>query len=501
MKTLETTVKSTNQQSWQTFTMEETMKQEAATAKFARKVWLIFAIAFVLLFSACSQQPVPQNSEELEPQFIPMFWKQLGGALDVTPANNSRQPSLAVNATGNLYAAWTEDPCGFNCYKVMVKRWVGAPFNTWFSMGGALNVDMNKVAYTYADHNIAVSGTTPVVAFNECTSISFPANCNVYVKRWQNNTWVLLGGKLNFNSGHYPSLALNSQNQPVVAWFERNINGYNIYVKRWTGSAWVSLGPVPGANPAINPSSANIASMPSLAMQKATRTTPEKIAVAWQECAVPGIVSGNFSPFTCQHQIFARYYDVATNTWKAWLGASGAVNVSSNRDANSPSLELTSTGTPVIAFTECKVNGDCPNFSDQDVYVKRYGTKKIGNFFVFGFHLLGSPLDVNPLQVTGLPSLAIGLNNIPVVAWMEGGSTSSGNAGIRVKRWNEGSASWQFYSGVSGNPLNVSQTENAFEPSLVISSSGTPSVAFTEGQEGGGGVLANIYVRQLQALP
>jgi hypothetical protein len=241
--------------------------------------------------------------------------------------------------------------------------------------------------------------------------------------------------------------------------------------------------------------------MPSLAVQKATRTTPEKIAVAWQECAVPGIVSGNFSPFTCQHKIFARYYDTATNTWKAWLGASGAINVSSSRDANSPSLELTSTGTPVIAFTECKVNGNCPNFSDQDVYVKRYGLKKIGNFFVFGFHLLGAPLDVNPLQVTGLPSLAMGLNNVPVVAWMEGGSTSAGNAGIRVKHWNEGSASWQFYSGVNGNPLNISQTENAFEPSLVISSTGTPSVAFTEGQEGGNGVLANIYVRQLQPLP
>jgi hypothetical protein len=501
MKRPESTVKSANQLLWETFSMEETVKQEAATAKLVRKFCLMLVSAFVLLFSACSQQPTPQASEDLEPQFIPMTWKQLGSALDVTPASNSRQPSLAVNSNGELFAAWTEDPCGFNCYKVMVKRWDG---NQWSSMGGPLNVDnINKVAYTMTDRAIAVSGTTPVVAFNECNSIAFPANCNVYVKRWNiaTSTWILLGGKLNFNSGHYPSIALNSSNQPVVAWFERNINGYNIYVKRWNGAAWVSLGPVAGANPAVNPSSATIASMPSLAVQKATRTTPEKIAVAWQECAIPGIVSGNFSPFTCQHKIFAKYYDVPTNTWKAWLGASGALNVSSSRDANSPSLELTSTGTPVIAFTECKVNGDCPNFSDQDVYVKRYGTKKIGSFFVFGFHPLGAPLDVNPLQLTGLPSLAIGLNNVPVVAWTESGSTGSGNAGIRVKRWNEGSASWQFYSGVSGSPLNISQTENAFEPSLVISSAGTPSVAFSEGQEGGNGIATNIYVRQLQAIP
>jgi hypothetical protein len=436
--------------------------------------------------SVCSS---PRASENLEPQFIPMFWKQLGGALDVTPANNSRSPSLAVNSQGSLYAAWTEDTGGFNNYKVMVKRYAAAPFNAWFSVGAALNVDLNKFAITRPDGAIAVIGSRPAVAFHECDGIGFPANCKVYVKRWNGASWVLLGSKLNgVGSGYYASLALDDSSLPVVAWFERALGGYNIYVKRWNGAAWVSLGG------AVNANAGKLASLPSLAVRNG------KVAVAWQECAVPVSVSGNPSPFTCQHHILVRTFDTATNTWKASLGASGAINVNSSRDAKLPSLELTSTGTPVVAFVECVQTGvACHENSDHNVYVKRYGSRRVGDFIVFGFQLMGTALDVNIAQATKWPSLAISSTDIPMVAWSEAGSTPSGFTGIRVKRWVEGSASWQLNSGVSGASLNVSQTQHDDEPSLVISSTGAPSVAFSEGQEGGNGVLANIYVRQLQA--
>lgn len=488
MKDLNPVTQTANQLLWQTFTVEETMKKQPAPSKVARKLGLIFLVAIVLLFSACSQQPTPKISEDLESQFVPMTWKQMGGALDVNPAMNSRNPSLAVNAQGSLYAAWSEDSTGLNSMKVIVKRWAAAPFNTWIQVGAALNVDLNKAAFKPA---IAV-GTDgrPVVAFHECNSGVFPTTdvCDVYVRQYDAGGWKLLGGKLNAGNGYYASLAMDSQNRPVLAWFEKRvilgITGYNIYVKRWDGIKWMSLGG------AVNTSLTKLASMPSLAVKN------DKIAVAWQECAT----SGNSNPLTCQHQIFVRNYDAATNTWKASLGASGAINVNSNRDAKLPSLELTSTGTPIVAFVECvQVNAACHENSDHNVYVKRYGTKNIGGFIVFGFHLLGNALDVNILQATKWPSLAIGPSDAPMVAWSEGGSTGSGMAGIRVKRWVEGSASWQFNSGVSGASLNVSQTQHDDEPSLVFSSTGQPSVAFQEAQDGGSGVLANIYVRQLQA--
>ncbi len=492
MKTSATFNKPSNQHLWQTFKMEDFMKTPTAT-KIVNKLWLILVTVATLLLGACSQQPMPKETENLESQLIPTFWKQLGSALDVNPANNSRSPSIAVNSTGNLFAAWTEDTTGSNGYKVMVKRWVAAPFNSWVSMGTALNVDPKKFAITRPDGAIAVTGSKPVVAFHECTTINFPSTCNVYVKRWDGAAWGLLGGKLNFNNGYYASVALDSQNNPVVAWFERALGGYNIYVKRWNGAAWVSLGPVPGANPALNPSSGNLASMPSLAVKN------DKIAVAWQQCAIPVSVSGNPSPFTCRHQILARSYDATTNKWKEFLGSAGAVNVNTSRDAKLPSLELTSTGTPIVAFVECvQANVACHENSDHNVYVKRYGTKTVGGFVIFGFHLLGNALDVNILAASKWPSLALSPNNAPMVAWSEGSSTGAGFAGIRVKRWIEGSASWQFNSGVSGASLNISQTQHGDEASLAISSTGTPSVAFFEAQEGGNGILANIYVRQLQ---
>jgi hypothetical protein len=485
MKNPEATTQTTNQHLWQTFTMEE-MKKQPRTIK---SLYLAILAALVILFSACSQQPVPTETDDLEPQLIPMFWKQIGSALDVNPANNSRSPSLAVNASGNLYAAWTEDTTGSNNYKVMVKRWAAAPFNTWFSVGGALNVISTNYAITRPDGAIAMMGNTPVVAFHECNSLAFPGSCNVYVKSWNGSAWKLMGGKLNIKSGYYASVSIDGLGRPVVAWFERSFGGFSIYVKRWSGVNWVSLGG------AANVDAAKLASMPSLAIKN------DKVAVAWQECITTVTVSGNISPFTCQHRIFARFYDAATNTWKAWLGASGAINVNSNRDAKLPSLELTSTGTPVVAFVECvQVGVACHENSDHNVYVKRYGPKRVGGFIVFGFQQLGSALDVNIAQATKWPSLAIGLNDTPVVAWSEGGSTGSGFAGIRVRAWNAASASWKPYSGVSDSPLNISQTQHADEPSLVISSTGKPSVAFQEGQEGGNGVLMNIYVRQLQPL-
>jgi hypothetical protein len=493
MKRPQSIVTSTNQHLWQTFSMEETVKQEAAPSKLVRKLWLMFVTAFVLLLGACSQQPTPQASEDLEPQLIPMTWKQLGGALDVTPANNSRSPSLAVNSSGSLYAAWTEDTTGSNNYKVMVKRWAAAPFNTWFSVGGELNVISTNYAMTRPDGAIGMMGNTPVVAFHECNSLAFPGSCNVYVKSWNGSAWKLMGGKLNIKSGHYASLAVDSLNRPVVAWFERVFGGFNIYVKRWENGTWQSLGPVPGIDSGISANADKLASMPSLAVKN------DKVAVAWQECITTVTVSGNSSPFTCQHQIFARFYDASTNTWKGWLGASGAMNVDANRDAKLPSLELTSTGTPVVAFVECvQVSAACHENSDHNVYVKRYGSRRVGSFIVFGFQQLGGALDVNIAQATKWPSLAINPNDVPIVAWTEGGSTSSGFAGIRVRGWNAVSASWKPYSGVNDSPLNISQTQHADEPSLVISSTGKPSVAFFEAQEGGNGVLANIYVRQLQ---
>jgi hypothetical protein len=474
-----------NQHLWQTFKMEETMKQQPASAQLARKPWLVFIVAMVLLFSACSQQPTPQ-AEDLEPQLAPIVpvpaWKQLGGALDVNPALNSRSSSLGVSTTGSLYAAWSEDSSGINLQKVVVKRWASAPFNSWFQVGTALNVESSKVALK---PSLAMgTDNKPVVAFHECNSISFPAICNVYVKRWSGAAWVLLSSKLNVNSGYYASLAIDSLNRPVVAWFERALGGYNIYVKRWTGAGWASLGG------AVNVDSSKLASMPSLAVGTGNPV------VAWQECAVSVSVSGNPSPFTCQHRILVRSYDAATNTWKASLGASGAINVNSSRDAKLPSLKLTSGGTPIVAFVECvQVGVACHENSDHNVYVKRYGTKKVGSFFVFGFHLMGNALDVNIAQATKWPSLAIDPNDNPMVAWAEGGSTSAGFGGIRVKRWVSTTSTWQTVS--SPNPLNISPNQHDDEPSLVISSTETPSVAFQEAQDAVG-VLANIYVRRLQ---
>jgi Bacterial Ig domain len=105
-----------------------------------------------------------------------------------------------------------------------------------------------------------------------------------------------------------------------------------------------------------------------------------------------------------------------------------------------------------------------------------------------GFVLLGSgSLDVNPNQDADYPSLALDSNGNPVVAWSENDGTSYN---IYVKRW-DGTA----WASVGSGFLDVNPNLYAYEPSLVLDSSGNPVVAWYE-NDGTGGASYNIYVKR-----
>ena len=68
---------------------------------------------------------------------------------------------------------------------------------------------------------------------------------NIYVKRWNGNSWLQLGTHLDVNlslNATTPA-SLDSLGNPVVSWQEMMATFHNIYVKRWNGgSTWVQLG-------------------------------------------------------------------------------------------------------------------------------------------------------------------------------------------------------------------------------------------------------------------
>jgi hypothetical protein len=82
----------------------------------------------------------------------------------------------------------------------------------------------------------------PVVAWSEFDGLTY----NIYVWRWSGNSWDPIGGGLSANPGitsaFWPSLQLDAQGNPIVAWVERSDTGQKVHVWQWTGSYWRSLG-------------------------------------------------------------------------------------------------------------------------------------------------------------------------------------------------------------------------------------------------------------------
>ena len=96
---------------------------------------------------------------------------------------------------------------------------------------------------------------------------------NIYVKRWNGSSWVQLGTFLDVNTNQNaanPSIALDSSGNPVVSWKEFDGTSSNIYVKRWTGSTWQQTTDI------FDNVKANNAVYPSLALDSANNPV-----VAW----------------------------------------------------------------------------------------------------------------------------------------------------------------------------------------------------------------------------
>jgi hypothetical protein len=163
-------------------------------------------------------------------------WTTLGAAVNASPIHDAERPALAIDRDGRPVLAWQE--YNGQQFQIFVKGWNGAGWQAPNNNAAPLNVNPVNDAVT-PSLALASSGE-PVVAWDESTD----TNHVVYVKRWQSGAWALLGGALNTNavsSDYTPSLALDSSNNPVVAFNEAQ-ESTRVYVKRWTAQGWTQLG-------------------------------------------------------------------------------------------------------------------------------------------------------------------------------------------------------------------------------------------------------------------
>lgn len=162
----------------------------------------------------------------------------------------------------------------------------------------------------------------PVVAFLQGEVLQ----TQLLVKRWNGTAWEALGGTLNRGNPSYltaPRLVLGTQDHPTVAWTE-DVAGLDIlHAARWDGTRWQPLG---------GRISRTSASQVALALDGQGRP-----ALAWVE------ERGD------QGQLHLARWD-----GRAWVQA-GPLNLDPGRDARNPAIAL-SGGNLVLAWRE-DVNG------------------------------------------------------------------------------------------------------------------------------------------------
>jgi hypothetical protein len=313
-------------------------------------------------------------------------WERLGGALDMNLRNNAQHPAVTLDTNGNPIVAWQEyDSSGTNpkrAEQLHVKRWTG---KGWQSLGSALNIDTTKNA---EDPAIASSPGGIFVAWTESDPASSDS-ASLRVKVWNatSSAWEPQGGRVNVSSNKSaftPSLALDSMDQPVVAWREANGND-NIHIASFDGTTW-GLRRVLDAIP-----NSTSGEKPALAV-----TQNDTAYVAWTE------FDGSSS------NVYVRQVYADANAMPI-LG-NAPVDLTVNANTSSPSLAVDATGNVYVAWTE-----DSSTDRSTNLNVKRWSdTGK-------RWQRLGSSLDVNPARTVEIPSIALNADLQPLVAFDEEG--------------------------------------------------------------------------------
>lgn len=175
--------------------------------------------------------------------------------------------------------AWADTTSG-NA-EIYVKRWNGS---SWVEIGtgSASNGGISRNSGFSSEPSLAFTfNGKPVVAWQD-TSSGINA---IYVKRWNGTAWVEMGsgsasnGGISGNASHSvsPSLAMDPNGAPLVAWANNTTDSRQIYVKRWNGVAWVEIDSGSASNDGVSNSSKQ-SNIPSLSVDKRSGQP----VVAWQ---------------------------------------------------------------------------------------------------------------------------------------------------------------------------------------------------------------------------
>jgi hypothetical protein len=169
------------------------------------------------------------------------------GEISVYGPNNQNRnyPSLRIDSSNNPHIAWQDPELGN--YEIYYLKWNGSAWVDADGTGrGEIDIYTDTGSSTYPSLSLD-SDQNPAIAWRDDTLGAF----DIYYFFWNGSAWVDADGTGQESIDIYtdagtsciPSLALNSDNNnPAITWFDNTTGGptiYEIYYLYFDGSAWV----------------------------------------------------------------------------------------------------------------------------------------------------------------------------------------------------------------------------------------------------------------------
>jgi hypothetical protein len=390
-----------------------------------------------------------------------------GGGVSGTPGR-SYDPAVAASAVGRAWVAWADNSGAAGRGEILVRHWNGVAFvaaGGSTSAGGISNTPGAESAHPVIAVNRA---GVPFVAWHDFAS----GNNEVYVRQWNGTSWAEVGAgsaggggiSRNGSNSFRAAITIATNGLPVVAWTDGFGSATEIYARQWNGTAWVEMGAGSAGGGGVS-NSAGVSSDAALA------------------AGPGGVVYLTWSDTTAGNaEIYVKKW-----TGAAWetvgAGSASGGGISNNSGASfAPTIAVGADRQPVVAWVD-------RSGGDTEIYLKRF----TGSTWVaLGPSATGGGVSNNGGASLD-PSLVIGANNLPLVAWSD---QSSANADIYVKRWsgsgwgpfgNSGSAT---FGGVS-NSLGFSG-----EPVAAMTRDGSVVLAWSDDSTGAGQIYLRRYSQE-----
>ena len=247
-----------------------------------------------LAYTECSA-PLSTDCKVVVKKWDGAAWVAVGAGGGVVNSDANQYAvdgALAFDSSGTPYIAWAEKDATSLTYQIYVKKFDGA---NWTQVGGSLNVDPTN--YNGNTPSIAINGSSILVSWVECKNGN-PSRCFLYVKSFDGINWTPSNPTPLQVSTNISGIQLSDpklvfiSSIPHLAWHENP----KIYVKKFTNNAWTLLGDIPDSVFYTDfDTSSSVSPIPYAAFTNLA-SQPDLIVKRWNESTSAWVVEGNGLP-------------------------------------------------------------------------------------------------------------------------------------------------------------------------------------------------------------